>query len=261
MPQSGDVAVSGVMAEGDPTSLIVFSSKEGKLNRKKISSSCGHKCIAYLSSLIINGREQLAVSCNGCDELKLLDLQTGEWSTAFTGCKPRAICSGGRGRIFLEPRGEKTIQELDCTRPVFKGPIRTVHTNKKCRVMCYIPPPIDALVLSDVHSSNMVMKSVKRDKIIWMFKNEKEGTYNNRKNEIVFDREGLLFHSEYKVLLVADGDRKRVLIVDPGSGRLIQNIDLSHMGRIKSLCLYNDRLVMLHETFAKYKISYLNLLK
>ena len=260
MPQSGHVVVSRGEEKGDAWYLFVFSLKDGKLNRKKISSSCGHKYATLLSSLIIDGREQLVVSCAGCDDLKLLDLQTGEWSTAYTGCGPRALCSGGTGRIFVQSTGEKSILDLDCTRPVFKGPIRTIHTNMRCLAMCYIPPPVDALVLSDVNSSNMVMKSVERDEVIWKFQKQKEGTCFSLINKVVYDRTGLLFHQEYNALCVADGDRQRVLIVDPGSGRLIQNIDLSHMGRIEALCLFNDQLVMLHWQ-DQYKISYLKMLK
>ena len=262
MPQSGHVVVSGSAEKDDPRYLFVFSLKNGKLNRKNISSSCDHKYAARLSSLIIDEREQLVVSCEECDDLKLLDLQMGEWSTAYTGCTPRALCSGGSGRIFVQSRRDQLILELDCTRPVFKGPIRTIHTNKWCMAMCYIPPPVDGLVLSDVHSSNMVMKSVERDEIIWKFQKQKEGTYFNPMNKEVYDRTGLLFHQEYNALFIADGYEKRVLIVDPGSGRLIQTIDLSQMHSIFTLCLYSDQLVMLNDdVIDRSKISYLKILK
>ena len=56
----------------------------------------------------------------------------------------------------------------------------------------------------------------------------------------------LLFHPEHNVLLVADGDNKRVLIVNPATGGLIQTIDLPDMGDIWALGLYKDQIVMLH---------------
>ena len=82
---------------------------------------------------------------------------------------------------------------------------------------------------------------------MWEFQKEKEGVYTNPNNEIVYNRTGLLFHPEHNLLLVADGQRKRMLIMDPGSGSLIQNIDLPHIGidlpdkgRVYTLGKYNQ---------------------
>ena len=242
IPQSGHVVVSGKEYYDGPSSLFVFSLNDGKLNRKKISSSCDHiprhhvlfrqiHVAVYTSSLIIDGREKLVVSCCDCDDLKLLDLQTGKWSTAFKGCKPDALCSGGSDTIFVQSWVNGPILQLDATSSVFKGPVRTLHTDIRCGVMCYIPPPIHALVLSDWFSSKMVALSVERDEVIWEF-----GTKLRCKS--------LYFHPEYIVLLVADGHNKRVLIVDPGMGGRIQDIDLSDMDTIYALSLYKDQIVM-----------------
>ena len=251
MRQSGDVAVSGREDKGyyGSGSLFVFSLKDGKLrDRKKISPSCGHNYVSsYTSALIIDGREKLVVSCYHCDDFKLLDLQTEEWSTAFTGCKPNALCSGDSGTLFIQSREDQTILELDCTSSVFKGPIKNLHPNMLCMAMCYIPPPVNALVLSDWYSSKMVAWSVERDAAIWEFK-------------IKLKLTGLLFHPEHNVLLVADRKKKRVLIVDPEEGSLIQTIDLPDMGEINALGLDKDQIVMLHGNEGNHiKISYRNL--
>ena len=258
MPQSGHVIVNGKEVEDAPWYLLVFSLKDGKLNGKKISSSCGHKHAVFLSSLMIDGREKLVVSCLKCDDLKLLDLQTGGWSTAFTGCKPCALCSGGSGKIFVQTRWDQSILQLDATSSVFKGPVRTLHTDMWCIPMCYIPPPVNALVLSDYHSSKMVALSVERDALLWEFQHQEGGVYHH-KSEVVHDRMGLFFHPEYNVLFVADGIRERVLVVDPGTGGLIQTIHLPDMGNIYALGLYKDQIVMLHRNESGNKISYLNL--
>ena len=176
----------------------------------------------------------------------MLDLQTGEWSTAFTGCKPAALCSGGSGRIFVQSQSDASILELDSTIPVFKGPIRTLHPGMRCVTMCCIPPLVDALVFSDALSSEMTALSVGRNELIWEFQEQMGERYHNPKTEQVRDRQGLFFYPEHNLLLVADGIRKKVLIVHPGSGHLIQNIDLPHMGHINALGLYNDQTVMLH---------------
>ena len=258
MPQSGHVIVNGKEVEDAPWYLLVFSLKDGKLNGKKISSSCGHTYVTFLSALIVDGREKFVVSCWECDDLKLLDLQTGGWSTAFKGCKPYALCSGGSGTIFIQSRKDRSILQLDATSSVFKGPVRTLHTHIICLAMCYIPPPVNALVLSDGFSSKMVALSVERYALLWELQREKGGVYHATE-EGVLDRTGLLFHPEYNVLFVADGIRRRVLIVDPGTGGLIQTIDLPDMGNINALGLYKDQIVMLHYDDSGRKISYLNL--
>ena len=208
---------------------------------------------------MVDRREKVVVSCCRCDDLKLLDPQTGKWSRAFKGCEPRALCSGDSGTIFVQTQRDKSILQLDATSSVFKGPVRTLDTDIQCMMaMCYIPPPVNALVLSDYQSSKMFALSVERDALLWKFQREEGGVYHHKK-EGVGDRLGLLFHPEYKVLLVADGFRRRILIVDPGTGGLIQTIDLPNMGHIAALSLYKDQIVMLHKDDSGWKISYFNL--
>ena len=127
-----------------------------------------------------------------------------------------------------------------------------------CVAMCYIPPPVDALVLSDRHSSKVFAISVNRDTVIWELQREMRGLYHLNK-EYVLDRTSLLFHPEHNVLFVDDGIRERVLIADTGTTGFIQTIDQSKMGHICALGLYNDQLVMLHRNKG-WKISYFNLL-
>ena len=258
MPKSGEVVMSGSEDEDASWSLFVFSLKDEKSSRKKINSSCGHKGLAFTAPLIIAGREKLVVSCWKCDDLKLLDLQTGEWSTAFKDCAPANLCPGGSGTIFLQSWRDQSILQLDSTGPVFKGLLKTLHTDMWCLAMCYIPPPVNALVVSDFLSSKMVALSVESGGLMWEFQRQEGGVYYQQKR-VVYDRSGLLFHPEHNVLFVADGIRKRVLAVDPGTGGLIQTIDLPEMGAVYDLYLYKDQIVMLRKNEDIRKISYFNL--
>ena len=176
MPKSSDVVVSGRKDLDDPWSLFVFTLKDGQLKKKKkISSSCGHRVSTSLSSLIIDSREQLIVSCHHCNDIKLLDLQRGEWNTAFAGCKPSALCSKGSHRIFIQQRSGLPIFQFDCSSSVFKRTIKTLHSNIACMAMCYIPSPVDALVVSDDFSSKLFALSVERNTVIWEFQEKKRG--------------------------------------------------------------------------------------
>ena len=71
---------------------------------------------------------------------------------------------------------------------------------------------------------------------------------------------GLIFSAEHKVLVVPNGTNERLLIVDPGNGHLMQAIDLPDMGRIYSVSMSNDQIVMLHAD-KQYKISYMYLFR
>ena len=100
MPQS-DIAVSTADDVDDPWYLLTFSLVDGQLKQKKITFTCSHDASAYILPLIIEGREQLAVSCDVCPDIKLLDLTTENRSTAFQGQR-RTLCSGSNNRLLVQ---------------------------------------------------------------------------------------------------------------------------------------------------------------
>ena len=144
--------------------------------------------------------------------------------------------------MFLHLWAGPKILQLDCTSFVFNGPIRTVHCDDLCLAMCYVPPPVDALVLCYGHK--IVAKCVGRDKVIW--------DISGKCNDIMFD-------PEHNVLLAADEIEETVLIVNPENGSLMQTIKLPDMGNIRALGLHKDQIIMLHSK-DEWKISYFNLL-
>ena len=119
MPQSGDVVMSAMGEKGEPWSLFVYGLKDGKLREMKIRSPCSHQKVALLPLVIIDGQDHLVIFCTKCDDIKLVDLHTREWSTAFTDCKPAALCSGGSGKIFIQSCRGRSILQLDSTGHVF----------------------------------------------------------------------------------------------------------------------------------------------
>ena len=234
LPQSGDIVISAFQPPKISCSLYVFSLENGKLNKKKkIYLSCNHNDIVLISSLIIKGKEKLLVSCYHCDDLKLLDLQTSGWSTAFKGCYPWSSCPGGSGTIFVQRGGDNSILQLDATSSVFKGPVRTLHPNIPCSAMCYIRPPVNALVIG-LGSSRMVALSVKKDEVIWEYEK---------------DLVDFLFYPKYDVLLISSGKEDTLSVLNPENGNLIATLPVPYTPREDRdysvlLCLLNN------ETFA-----------
>ena len=231
MPQSGDVVVSGCVEEQSsyPT-LLVFSLVDGKLNKKEIPSSCKHDMFDFYSSLIINEQERLAVACQECFDMKLYDVQKGEWRTVLFTSKVTAFCDGGSETIFAK-KEDKSIEQLHTSGREFKDPIKTLHTDiEDCSSMCYIPPPTNALVVGNTF--RMVAISGDTDKTIH--------EYSNIGHSAVFS-------AKYHVLLAQAAFDEVILVVNPEIGCVIQRIDLSHLGYLVKLGLYNgDQVVIMY---------------
>ena len=51
--------------------------------------------------------------------------------------------------------------------------------------MCYIPPPVDAVVLSDLFSSKFVALSVERDAVLWEL--QEKGGFDYRTEQSMVD--------------------------------------------------------------------------
>ena len=78
-----------------------------------------------------------------------------------------ALCSAGNGTIFVQSRGDRTILHLDTTNPALEGQIyRTFRPDVRGLAMCYIPPPVDVLVLSDEYSLKVVALSFDKNEVI-----------------------------------------------------------------------------------------------
>ena len=244
MPQSGDVVVSGVEAQG-PWSLFVFSLNDGPFrNIEMINSSCSHYGTAKILSLAIDRREKIVVTCMRCNDVRLFDQQTGKWWGAYGSANFCALSPGRNSRIFVQLRINSQIDllQLDSSGLVFKK-IKTVTDveetlrGKWAKAMCYVPP-LDYLVIC--FGDKLVARSVDTKKVIW---------------EIPGRCEDIIFHPEHNVLL-ANKIKETVLIVNPSNG-LTETIDLPDLGNIRALGLRNDQIKDNNKD--TWKISYLNL--
>ena len=67
----------------------------------------------------------------------------------------------------------------------------------------------------------------------------------------------LLFSPQHQVLLVADGENSRVMVLHPRDGSHLQTIQPDqNMGAIYELCLHQNKLVVWHGDGSKVKLSY-----
>ena len=224
MPQSGQIVLTGAEKWGGSCSVFVYNFKGGILSKEKnICLPCGHKTYTYVNSLTKNGQDQLFVSCEHCMNIKLLDLQSEQCTVAFSEVAGE-LFHAGSGKLFVNTGN--SILPLNFSDPVFEGFLKNVYRVRGCSNICYIPPPVDALVLSHAGNLKLVALSFEKDEVIWEF------SFNNGNM-----MRCLLFHPENNVLLADHGLENELLIIKPENGCQTQKIDLPKKGRIDALSL------------------------
>ena len=232
--------------------MFVFKFFDGKM---KSETPCGENSVVYLSSIMINGQEEVAASCHIENDIKMFNQSTGKWSTFFKG-ECSNFCFGGSGIIFTQLRNNSICQLNVHGR---KPKPKTFHTeiNMTIKNMCYIPSPTDALVLR-YWDHSLVAISVEEYKVLWKFPDEKEKNGVPENKERVKDRTGLFFYPTDNVLFVAEGVNRRVLILKPEDGSLLQIIDLPDVDHIVALDRFYNQIIMLYEDGEghDYKISF-----
>ena len=108
----------------------MYKFEDGILSRKKIIGlPCDHLNGIHLTSLMINRREQLTVSCEDCLDIKLLDLQTEEWIVAFSGIAGK-LFDAGNDKLFVHTVNDSSVLQPNCSAPVFSGPIKILRPSK-----------------------------------------------------------------------------------------------------------------------------------
>ena len=87
---------------------------------------------------------------------------------------------------------------------------------------------------------------------VWEVTGEVDGT--------MIEPLGLFFTPKHQVLLVADGDNSRVLVLHPRDGSHLQTIQPDQdMGYIWELCLHQNKLVVRHRDGRNEKVSYFSI--
>ena len=125
--------------------------------------------------------------------------------------------------------------ELDCSTKTFRETGRTLPLWPE--LMCYLPPPYDALATSSLDTEGNGCKvqavSCNTGEVLWEQHTE-------------LDPSGSFYHPQLKVLLVADSCLNRIVALNPRDGTILQAISLPReIGKPEDLGLWMDRLVVL----------------
>ncbi len=227
LPESGSIVVEGLSAEYDPRNMHQYRLEGGRLQKLRgVKWPCEHVPDDILG-VMVEGQELLAVTCSNCEDIKLMNLETGETHVAYSSEKKLyRLCHGEAGRMWFFCWIDHTVRELNCSSKTFTETGRTVNTTDFCYYMCYLPAPHRALVIT--HRGWMEAVSCETGQLLWRL-NEVDG------KDINFGR--MIFDPQFALLIMVD--RVRLLLQNPSSGELLRSFfPPTHSAQIRNDVLW-----------------------
>ena len=252
MPSTGDIVMWGKMSNNDKPRLSRYSTTSKTWSFVLSYSFCEHEKGVCLLPVVIMGSEVLAVSCSDCHAIRLINVSKRKVMVAFQNEKynPGVMCFLEDSSLFAvhAVKGKKSIIRLDCTKPKFS--IQKVYRTAldSCFVLAYIPGG-DIIVMSDPRAGVVNGISPTSGDIVW----EAKAQAGEAQCQVV----SIVFCEKYNVVLACDVGNKRVLILDPKNGSLIQPVSLpEEIGVVYDMCLIDNQVIIFHERFDKMVVSF-----
>ena len=230
MPSGGEVVVHGDNHKEQYAkkclpkyAMHVYKLRHGVWTHKMIPVTCKHEGIEMLP-LTLDGKERLTVSCPGCKNIRLVNLETGKVRVVYssTKYKPDYMCHGEDGELYVNSLGQSfPVMKLDCSGLTFTGPHQTLVSgvDRWCSGLCYVPVPYKLIVLCLASKSVIRAICCESEKLQWLIDGEIDGT--------ICHPWGLLYLERQQRLLVCDGTNNRVLVLHPRDGSHLQTIQFS----------------------------------
>ena len=239
--------------ESGPLLHLFHPSSTGLEKFQELDALCKHEDV-LLQSVRVKNTQMLAVSCVRCRMIRLYDMQTGEVTKAFHNQEYyTGSMSPGDGEVLYVVHHVKghPVLELNTEQIPFTGPSRTIPSRIEGYFdMHYIPAPHKQIVISSTSLGLIRAVSMDGEKM-WEVKGEIEGKK--------CDPHGLLFSPDHQVLLVADGTKSRVIVLNPQDGSVLQTIQLDQLGSIAYPHIHQQQLIVQHTVDNKVKVSYFSL--
>ena len=186
-------------------------------------------CVHYLPTKVLcleaAGQEYLALHCNHCKDIKLLDVETVTLAVPVTGSICR-MCKGDKNRLFVETEGG-TITELDClTQPFTK--VKTRETGLG-RLACFVPCPQRLVFLKESWFQRRIQAASMDGNILWTVE------YDVPIGSVTYvDGHGLVI-----------GDYGKLIVLHPEDGSHLQTIDLPGVRIIRQLVPCDHKIIIL----------------
>ena len=158
---SGLVVMWGKTSEQTPAAFHLYQNTSAGFPKiREVKGLCEHNVYVYLLPVTMNNKQLLAVSCAGCEVIRLLDLETEEVTitfhnkTYYTG----RMCHGEEDVIYVAHAVKGAIQvlELQTGHVPFIGPTRIIQSGmKQYYSLHYVPSP-NGLVIISGKSARMI---------------------------------------------------------------------------------------------------------
>ena len=237
------VVILGQRTTSDPWSLYTYQRNlDGTVEETRMNAPCQRDTLfAYfkLVTVVQNGKELLAVLCNYCKDIKLVDMETEQVTSVFKSPVGDLIymCSGPDGGLFVTVRPGNILQlnsSFSVTKTFdfssfFKDDFpywRFYHVT----YMCHLTAPHNTLVVNK--GSELRAVSLQNGRQVWSQKWEGRLSYC------------LLFCPQQDVLLVSAWFKPEVRVLNPSDGSTLQTIEILNIYFIRAMCLCNDQIVM-----------------
>ena len=275
---STDIVV--VSGQRDSPSLYQFPiTNHADQNQTEVP--CRH--VQFPLCLDISDKQYLVLSCDRCKNIKLVDSAIEEGKKVeqkalldkpvYEGERVKKMCQGDKNILYATVHGTDRVLELKWFGGKFIE-IKRISTGIKYPDgLCYVPPPHRLIVVSDHDggkvqavwpsvSSVMAQRltgeqpvssrgrsdSYERGVIVWKL----SGAVDSKR---IYPR-GLLYLHSRQAVLVADGERRRVLVLESQTGSVLQTVRPDIPGPILSvmfdLCKYKEELLVSYRDYPGY---------
>ena len=193
-----------------------------------------------LVTVVQNGKELLAVLCDVCRDIKLVDMETKQVTSVFKSPLDKLIsmCSGLDGGLFvadhpgniLQLNSSFSITNMFDLGSFFNWPLLWLY---HVTYMCHLPAPHNILVVNN--GTKLGAVSLQGGHQVWSQKCEGFGPYC------------FLFCPQEDVLLVSELGKPEVHVLNPSDSSILQTIKIPNIYFIHAMCLCNDQIVMTQE--------------
>ena len=232
----------------------------GRWRRLRMDPPCQHDFLIIYYKLITvvqNGKELVAVLCEKCIDIKLVDMETEQVTSVIKSPVGDLIyiCPGPDSGLFVIIRPGNILQ-LNSSFSVTKTFDLHSFFNEAnpywwlyhFAYMCHLPAPHNTLVVNK--GSELRAVSLKDGGQVWSWKCEG------------FEPDCLLFYPQQDVLLVSAWLKPEVHVLNPSDGSTLQTIEIPNIHLINTMCLCNDQIVMTQwaeKNISRRLLSYYNI--
>ena len=257
MRTTGEIVfVRQVEKDGDHFLYFYIHQQGESVDKKKIKRSCDHDltliqfCLHFLFIQIL-WREYLAISCELCKDIKLVDLETLDITTAFSNDQKLGKMCKGWHKIYVEV--SRSFLELDCSSTKFTK-MRQIYLeawdDAFRKDVCYIPSPHNMILTATWNTLE------KGGKIVSASLDDASKTVWHLSDKVVYPKvitpSGVVYSSRHDTLLVVDENNRTVWVLNSSTGEVLQNIAVSRVNDLMKVFLLGSQLVIVSDSRIQY---------